>query len=396
MDMTIISKHIAALTESQTLAMMSRVNQLRQQGVDVVSLTLGEPDFDTPIHIKQAAQQAIADNYSHYVPTKGILSLREAISKHMPGYSPEEIIVSVGAKQSICNAVIALVDEGDEVIIPTPCWVSYSEMVKIAGGTNVLMKTTADANYKITSSQLREAITERTKLLILCSPNNPTGSVYTKEEIAELIEVLKAHPNIYVISDEVYDAIVYDEPMSELGNERWSELENRVVRVNGVSKRYAMTGYRIGWMACHNKEILKACSILQGQYLTCACVVAQKAAEAALSGSQECVDEMRKEYAKRKELIMSMLNEIPDIHFVTPAGAFYVFPDVSKYYGRRFGDKTITNSDDIVNYLLDEAHVACVAGSAYGEDTCIRLSFATCEAIIKEAMTRIKESLLKL
>ena len=393
--MNIISKHIASLAESQSLAIARRVNQMRQQGMGIVSMTLGEPDFDTPLHIKQAAQQAIADNYSHYGPVNGIPSLREAISKQMPGYSSDEIIVSVGAKQSICNAVMALVDEGDEVIIPTPCWVSYSEMVKIAGGTNVFVKTTADTDYKLTAAQLRAAITERTKLLILCSPNNPTGSVYTTEEMAELVEVLKEHPNIYVIYDEVYDAIIFD-AQDKLGNELLSELGNRVVRVNGVSKRYAMTGYRIGWMACNNKEILKACSILQGQYLTCACMVAQKAAEAALTGSQEYVEEMRKEYAKRRELILSLLNEIPDICCVTPAGAFYVFPDVSNYYGKRFGDKTITNSDDMANYLLDEAHVACVAGSAYGEDTCIRLSFATNETNIREALKRIKTALLKL
>lgn len=393
--MSIISKHIAALAESQSLAMARRVNQMRQQGVDIVSMTLGEPDFDTPLHIKQAAQLAIADNYSHYGPVNGILSLREAISAQISGYTPDEIIVSVGAKQSICNAVMALVDEGDEVIIPTPCWVSYSEMVKIAGGTNVFVKTTADTDYKLTATQLRAAITEHTKLLILCSPNNPTGSVYTKEEMAELVEVLKEHPNIDVISDEVYDAIVFD-ALNELGNERLGELGDRVVRVNGVSKRYAMTGYRIGWMACHNKEILNACSILQGQYLTCACMVAQKAAEAALTGSQECVEQMRIIYAKRRGLILSLLNEIPDIMHIKPKGAFYVFPDVSCYYGKHYGDKTISNSDDIVNYLLDEAHVACVAGSAYGEDNCIRLSFATNEANIKEALKRIKTALMKL
>lgn len=394
--MSIISKHIASLAESQSLAMARRVNQLRQQGVDVISMTLGEPDFDTPMHIKQAAQQAITDNYSHYGPVKGILSLREAICKQMPGYTPDEIIVSVGAKQAICNAVLSLVDEGDEVIIPTPCWVSYSEMVKIAGGTNVFVKTTADADYKLTPSQLNKAITQQTKLLILCSPNNPTGSVYTKEEMAELVEVLKEHPNIYVISDEVYDSIIFEDGLKGFMDEGMKGLEDRVVRVNGVSKRYAMTGYRIGWMACYNKEILKACSILQGQYLTCACMVAQKAAEAALTGSQECVEAMRNEYAKRRELILSLQNEIPDIRCVTPVGAFYVFPDVSRYYGKRFCDKTISNSDDMVNYLLDEAHVACVAGSAYGEDTCIRLSFATNEANIREALKRIKTALLKL
>ena len=394
--MSIISKHIAALAESQSFAMAQRVMQLRRDGVDVVSLTLGEPDFDTPMHIQQAAQQAVVDNYSHYGPVKGILSLREAICKQMPGYTPDEIIVSVGAKQAICNAVIALVDEGDEVIIPTPCWVSYSEMVKLAGGTNVFVKTTADADYKLTAAQLRQAITERTKLLILCSPNNPTGSIYTQEESAELVEVLQTHPNIFVIVDEIYSAIVFDERVNELMSEQMNELKERIIAINGVSKAYAMTGYRIGWMACHSKELLKACDTLQGQYLTCACMVAQKAAEAALTGSQECVEEMRKEYAKRRELILSLMSEIPDITYIEPKGAFYVFPDVSKYYCKRFGSKKITKSDDMVNYLLDKAHVACVAGSAYGEDDCIRLSFATNEAAIIEGVKRIKDALSKL
>lgn len=393
--MSTISRHIASLAESQSLAMARRVNQLRQQGVDVISMTLGEPDFDTPMHIKQAAQQAIADNYSHYGPVNGVLSLREAISKKTLGYTPNEIIVSVGAKQAICNAVLSLVDEGDEVIIPTPCWVSYSEMVKIAGGKNVFVKTTAEMDYKLTARQLQKAITERTKLLILCSPNNPTGSVYTQDELAALVEVLKNHPNIYVISDEVYSSIVFN-GTKKLVSEGMSELGERIIAINGVSKTYAMTGYRIGWMACHNKEILKACSILQGQYLTCACMIAQRAAEAALTGAQECVEEMRKEYAKRRELILSLLSEIPDVHCVTPAGAFYVFPDVSRYYGRSFGERKVTNSDDMVNYLLNEAHVACVAGSAYGEDACIRLSFATNEANIREALKRIKDALNKL
>lgn len=392
--MSIISNHIASLAESQSLAMARRVNQLRQQGVDVISMTLGEPDFDTPMHIKQAAQQAIADNYSHYGPVNGVLSLREAISKKTLGYTPNEIIVSVGAKQAICNAVLSLVDEGDEVIIPTPCWVSYSEMVKIAGGKNVFVKTTADTDFKLTAEQLQKAITERTKLLILCSPNNPTGSVYTQDELAALVEVLKNHPNIFVIADEVYSALVYGIRHVSLAS--FVELADRLILVNGVSKTYAMTGYRIGWMACHNDEIVRACTTLQGQYLTCACLVAQRAAEAALTGSQECVEEMRKEYAKRRELIMSLLNEIPDVTYNTPDGAFYVFPDVSRYYGKHYGDQTIVNSDDMVNYLLDEAHVACVAGSAYGEDRCIRLSFATDEVNITNALKSIKKALLKL
>ena len=380
------------MAESQSLAMARRVNQLRKQGVDVISMTLGEPDFDTPMHIKQAAQQAIADNYSHYGPVKGLLSLREAISVQTQGfYSTDEIIVSVGAKQAICNAVLALVDEEDEVIIPTPCWVSYSEMVKIAGGKNVFVRTKAKADYKLTAQQLEDAITKHTKLLILCSPNNPSGSVYTQDELAALVEVLKNHPNIFVIADEVYSALVYG--IRHVSWASFVEIANRLILVNGVSKTYAMTGYRIGWMACHNNEIVRACTTLQGQYLTCACLVTQRAAEAALTGPQNCVEMMRTTYAQRRMLILSLLDEIPDITYNTPDGAFYVFPDVSKYYGKHYGDQTIANSDDMVNYLLNEAHVACVAGSAYGEDNCIRLSFATDEKNIIEALRRIKKAL---
>jgi len=392
--MSIISKHIASLAESQILAMAQRVSRLRAQGIDVVSMTLGEPDFDTPAHIKQAAQQAIADNYSHYGPVNGLLSLRKAISAQLITYSPDEIIVSVGAKQAICNAVLALVDEGDEVIIPTPCWVSYGEMVKIAGGKNVFVKTMAETDYKLMKEQLQTAITERTKLLILCSPNNPTGSVYSQEELTQLMEVLQQYPNIFVIADEVYSALVYGVQHVSLAS--FVEIANRLILVNGVSKTYAMTGYRIGWMACHNNEIVRACTTLQGQYLTCACLVAQRAAEAALTGPQNCVEMMRTTYAQRRMLIRSLLDEVPDITYNTPDGAFYVFPDVSRYYGKRLGEQKIANSDDMANYLLNEANVACVAGSAYGEDRCIRLSFATDEANIIEALKRIKTALLKL
>lgn len=397
--MSIISRHIASLAESQSLAMAQRVAQLRQQGVDVISMTLGEPDFNTPEYIKQAAQRAIADNYSHYGPVKGLLSLREAIveitnRKSQITYTSNDVIVSVGAKQAICNAVISLVDEGDEVIIPTPCWVSYSEMVKIAGGKNVFVRTDSSTDYKLTAEQLKENITERTKLLILCSPNNPTGSVYTLEELAHLVEVLVQYPNIFVIADEVYSALVYSVPHVSIA--AFAELADRLILINGVSKAYAMTGYRIGWMACHNAEIVKACTTLQGQYLTCATLISQKAAEAALTGPQECVELMRTTYAQRRMLILSLLDEIPDIIYNTPDGAFYVFPDVSRYYGKHYGRQMIVNSDDMANYLLNEAHVACVAGSAYGEDKCIRLSYATNEANIKEALKRIKNALSQL
>ena len=393
--MSIISRHIASLAESQSLAMAQRVAQMRQQGIDVISMTLGEPDFDTPEHIKQAAQQAIADNYSHYGPVKGLLSLREAISVSMnDAYSANEIIVSVGAKQAICNAVLSLVEEGDEVVIPTPCWVSYSEMVKIAGGKNVFVRTDAQSDYKLTAQQLEDAITDCTKLLILCTPNNPTGSVYTQEELAALVEVLKQHPNVFVIPDEIYSALVYDQPHVSLAS--FAELADRLIFINGVSKTYAMPGYRIGWMACHNAEIIKACTTLQGQYLTCACLVSQKAAEAALTGSQECVEQMRQAYAQRRELILSLLAEIPDITYIIPQGAFYAFPDVSRSYGKHYGNRTINNSEEMIDYLLSEAHVACVAGSAYGEDKCIRLSYATNEENIREALKQIKKALEKL
>ena len=393
--MSLISRHIASLAESQSLAMAQRVAQLRQQGVDVINMTLGEPDFDTPGHIKQAAQQAIADNYSHYGPVKGLLSLREAISAKLNNvYTPDEIIVSVGAKQAICNAVLSLIDEGDEVIIPTPCWVSYCEMVKIAGGMNVFVRTDSSSNYKLTTEQLQATITERTKLLILCSPNNPTGSVYTLEELAQLVEVLKLYPNIFVISDEVYSALVYGVPHVSIAS--FPEMKDRLILINGVSKTYAMTGYRIGWMACHNAEIIKACTTLQGQYLTCACMVAQRAAEAALTGPQNCIEIMLTSYVKRRILILSLLDEIPDITYNIPNGAFYVFPDVSRYYAKRFGNRVIHNSDDMADYLLEETHVACVAGSAYGEDKCIRLSYATNEENIRKAVKRIQDALLQL
>ena len=394
--MAIISKHIASLSESQSLAMAQRVTQMRQSGIEVLSMTLGEPDFDTPEHIKRAAQEAVAANYSHYGPVKGLLSLREAICRQMPDYHPDEIIVSVGAKQAICNAVMALVDEADEVIIPTPSWVSYSEMVKMAGGTNVFIRTSPDKDYKMTAEELSAAITPRTKLLILCSPNNPTGSVYTRTELAQLVDVLRCHPQIFVLMDEVYDSIIFNEAWKGLMDEGMKGLADRVVRVNGVSKKYAMTGYRIGWMACHHPQVLKACTTLQGQYLTCACMVAQKAAEAALTGAQDCVAQMLDEYERRREQILSLLNEIPEVSYVAPQGAFYVFPDVSRYYGKRWREKTITCSNDMADYLLEEVHVACVAGSAFGDDRCIRLSFATSEACITESLKRIKSALEKL
>lgn len=393
-----ISKHIASLSQSQSLAMAQRVQQLKQQNIDVISFTLGEPDFSTPAHIKQAAQQAIADDYSHYGPVKGIPSLRTAISQQLANrgvsYTADEVIVSVGAKQALCNTIISLVSPGEEVIIPTPSWVSYSEMVKIVGGTNILVPTDPATGYKITAQQLESVITDRSKLLILCSPNNPTGTIYTREELAALVAVLERHPHIYVIADEVYHAIAYGDHPCSLAT--FPQLADRLILIDGVSKAYAMTGYRIGWMACHNQRILSACTVLQGQYLTCACMVAQKAAEAALTGPQQCTEQMVNEYAHRRVVILDIISTIPDVSCVVPDGAFYIFLDVSKYYGKSYNGTTITNSDEMNNFLLDEGYVACVAGSAFGEDRCIRISYATSEECIVEGMHRIKNALAKL
>ena len=364
---------------------------------DVIDFTLGDPDVQPHQAIKDAACDAIQKGKTRYSQNAGLIDLRKTISTYYErkegfNFNPEtEVMVTVGAMEGLYLVLLSMLNPGDEVIIPTPCWVSYSEMVKIAGGKNVFVKTTAETDYKLTTRQLQKAITERTKLLILCSPNNPTGSVYTQDELAALVEVLKNHPNIFVIADEVYSALVYGIRHVSLAS--FVELADRLILVKGVSKTYAMTGYRIGWMACHNNEIVRACTTLQGQYLTCACLVAQRAAEAALTGPQNCVEMMRTTYAQRRMLILSLLDEIPDITYNTPDGAFYIFPNVSLYYGKHYGDQTIANSDDMVNYLLNEAHVACVAGSAYGEDNCIRLSFATDEKNIIEALRRIKKAL---
>jgi len=386
-----LSNRLSHLSESQTLQVAARCQALRAQGIDVIGLSLGEPDFPTPDHIKQAAIDAVNSDISHYGPVPGFPTLREAIANSLSpiAYSPNDIIVSVGAKQAICNVILTLIDRGDEVIIPTPSWVSYSELVKLAEGTPVTVPTLLENDFKLTAEQLKKAITAKTKLLMICSPNNPTGSVYTREELVALVEVLKQYPNIYILSDEIYEKILYTGHHESLA--QFEEIKDRVILINGVSKAYAMTGYRIGFMACKDAEIVKAVKTLQGQEITCATTIAQKAAEAAYTGDQECVEKMRQQFEKRRDLMLSMLMAIPGIKCPKPQGAFYLFPDVSAYYK---GD--IKCSDDIVDYLLSEAHVACVAGSAFGEDKCIRLSYATSEANIKEALTRIQNALAKL
>lgn len=393
-----IANRILSLENSQSLQMAARVAALRAQGVDVIGLTLGEPDFATPAHIKQAVKQAVDDDYSHYGPVPGFESLRKAIAHkllHENGleYAPSQIVVSTGAKQSICNAVLALVNPGDEVILPTPCWVSYSEMVKLAEGKSVFVPTTLESGYCLTPEQLESAITPQTRLLFLCSPNNPTGSVYNHEQLAALAHVLEQHPDIYIISDEIYEHLNYVGKHESLA--QFESIRDRVVVINGVSKSYAMTGYRIGWMAA-SQQVADACKKLQGQYTTCACTVAQKAVEAAYLAPQDCVREMRDVFDRRRQLVCRLMAEIPGLEFTAPDGAFYLFPRCDYYYGKSYNGRTILSSSDMIEYLLDEAHVACVAGSAFGDDRCFRISYATSEDLLVEAIRRMREALGKL
>lgn len=392
-----ISNRIQAVCESGSLKMAARCQEMRKAGVDVVSMTLGEPDFATPEHIKQAAKQAVDDNYSHYGPVPGFLSLREAIAARLNGrYAANEILVSTGAKQAIYNAIMVTINKGDEVVIPTPCWVSYMEIVKLAEGIPVTVPTTAETNWKVTAEQLRGALNERSRMVMLCSPNNPTGSVYSREELEAIVAVLADFPEVYILSDEIYQHIHYTPNVVSLAD--FDAIRNRLILINGISKAYAMTGYRIGWMATKNRELWQAYNRLQGQSTTCACTVAQKAAEVAYQADQACVEQMRQAFEKRRDLIMSLVSELPEVTCTMPDGAFYVFPDVSAYFPRlaqRLGIVS-AGSREMTEYLLNEAHVACVAGDDFGEDRCIRLSYATDEATIREAIRRIKNALLNL
>ena len=399
----IISDRIAALEESATLQVAALCQQLRAEGVDVIGLSLGEPDFPAPAHVKQAAIDAVNNDISHYGPTPGFPALRQAIAASLNRdiaaypvrpYDANEIVVSVGAKQALCNAIEALIGPGDEVIMPTPCWVSYVEMVKIAQGKSVLIPTTMDNNFCLTAEQLEAAITPATKLLMLCSPNNPTGSIYTYENLQAIVEVLKRHPQVIVLADEIYQHILYTGKHETLA--QFPEIEDRLIIINGVSKAYAMTGYRIGWLATHDKGLLTAVKRLQGQTVSCATTIAQKAAEAAYAGPQDCVETMRQAFHRRRDLIVALAKEIPGMKVLEPQGAFYLFPDVSAFFGKQYNGQTIHNADELVTYLLQEAHVALVSGSAFGEDNCIRFSYATSEDLITEAMRRVKEALAKL
>ncbi len=396
--MTQLSDRIQALAPSATLAMSQLSGELKAQGIDVINMSVGEPDFFTPDHIKQAACQAVADNFSFYSPVPGYLSLRKAISNKLKqenglDYAPEQIVVGNGAKHSLCNAVMALVNPGDEVIIPTPAWVSYVQMVNLAGGKNVLVPATLDQNFKITPEQLEAAITERTRLIILCSPSNPTGSIYNRDELRALAAVLARHPQVMIIADEIYEHINYVGRHESLA--QFAEIADRVAIINGVSKAYAMTGYRIGFVAAP-LWLAKAITKLQGQYTSGASSIAQKAAEAAYAASQDCVEQMRQAFERRRDLIVGLMKEIPGMRVNVPDGAFYLFPEVSAFFGKRTGEYVINDANDLAMYLLREAHVATVAGDAFCAPGYIRLSYATSDDNIREAVRRIAEALARL
>ena len=394
-----ISKRIQALSASQTLAMSQKSSELRAKGIDVINLSVGEPDFPTPEHIKEAAKRAIDENYTHYTPVPGFMDLRKAIAEtlrreHGAEYAPEQIVVSGGAKQSLSNAVLALVNEGDEVVIPVPAWVSYVEMVKLAGGVNVTVPAGIDQDFKVTPQQLEAAITERTRLIMLCSPSNPSGTVYTREELKALAEVFARHPQVYIISDEIYEHINFT-PEGHTSIAEFPEVYEQTIVVNGLAKAYAMTGWRIGFIGAA-QWIAKACEDLQGQVTSGTNSVAQQAAVAALNADPEkMVKPMVEVFARRRELVLKGLAEIPGFKTDTPYGAFYAFPDISYYKGKTLGGHKINTSDDLCLYLLSEAHVGLVAGSSFGNDDCIRLSYAASEEVLTEALRRIKEALLK-
>ncbi|MDR1919599.1 MAG: pyridoxal phosphate-dependent aminotransferase [Tannerellaceae bacterium] len=393
--MTQVSERIALLSPSETLAMSQKSNELKAQGIDVINLSVGEPDFFTPDHIKEAAKQAIDGNYSFYSPVPGYLDLRKAIVEKLSrenglDYSPEQIVVSNGAKQSVCNALLSIINPGDEVIVPAPYWVSYVEMVKLAEGLNVVVTAGLEQDFKISPAQLEAAITPRSRALILCSPSNPTGSVYSREELAALAAVLERHPRIIVLSDEIYEHINYLGAHQSIA--QFEAIRERVVVINGVSKAYAMTGWRVGFIAAP-LWIAKACNKLQGQYTSGASSIAQKAAVAAFAGDQSCVVRMREAFLRRRDLVVKLCREIPGLRLNQPQGAFYLFPEVDAYFGKRAAGRSITDAADLAMYLLEVAHVATVGGAAFGAPQCLRFSYATSDENLIEAIARIKQAL---
>ncbi|MBP1593947.1 MAG: Aspartate aminotransferase [Bacteroidetes bacterium] len=393
-----LSDRLNSLSPSETLAMSQKSNELKAQGIDVINLSVGEPDFFTPDHIKAAAKKAIDDNFSFYSPVPGYMPLRKAIAAKLKNengldYKPEQIVCSNGAKQSVCNTLLCIIGPEDEVIIPAPYWVSYIEMVKLAEGKSVIIPAGLEQNFKITPDQLEAAITPKTKAIILCSPSNPTGSVYSKEELKGLVDVLVKYPNIIVIADEIYEHINYIGKHESIA--QFPEIKERVALINGVSKAYAMTGWRLGFVAAP-EWLAKASNKLQGQYTSGPSSIAQKAAEAAFAGDQAPVEEMRKAFERRRNLVIELVKDIPGLECNVPDGAFYVFPKCDSYFGKSFGDRKINDSADLAMYLLEEGHVACVGGVAFGAPECIRMSYATSDENLVEAFKRIKETLAKL
>lgn len=386
------------MAPSATLAMSQKSGEMKAQGIDVINLSVGEPDFNTPDHIKDAAKRAIDENFSRYSPVPGYMDLREAIVAKLKNengldYSVNEVLVSNGAKQSVCNTVMALVNDGEEVIIPAPYWVSYPQMVKLAGGVPVIVEAGFEQNFKMTPQQLEAAITPKTRMIILCSPSNPTGSVYAQEEMAALAEVIKRHDDLFVLADEIYEHINYTGRHASIA--QVPGMKERTIIVNGVSKAYAMTGWRIGYIAAP-EWIVKGCNKLQGQYTSGPCSVSQKAALAAYTASQQCVEDMRVAFERRRNLIVELAKDIPGLEVNVPEGAFYLFPKCSNFFGKTDGTRVINSSTDLAMYLLEVGHVATVAGDAFGDPQCFRMSYATSDDNIRESMRRIKECLAQL
>ncbi len=394
-----LSNRLNRLAPSATLAMSQKSGEMKAQGIDVINMSVGEPDFNTPEHIKEAAKKAVDDNFSKYSPVPGYADLRSAIADKLKNengltYGINEILVSNGAKQCVCNAVMALVDDGDEVIIPAPYWVSYPQMVKLAGGNPVIVEAGFEQNFKMTAEQLEAAITPKTRMLILCSPSNPTGSVYNKVELQSLAEVVLRHEDLFVLADEIYEHINYVGHHESIA--QFPGMKERTIVVNGVSKAYAMTGWRIGYIAAP-EWIVKGCNKLQGQYTSGPCSVSQMAALAAYVENQQCVEDMRQAFERRRDLIVKLAKDIPGLEVNVPEGAFYLFPKCSSFYGKTTPNgSTIGNSTDLAMYLLEEGHVATVGGDAFGDPECFRMSYATSDENIVEAMRRIKEVLGKL
>ena len=393
-----LSERLNRLAPSATLAMSQKSGEMKAQGIDVINLSVGEPDFNTPDHIKDAAKRAIDENFSRYSPVPGYMDLREAIVAKLKNengldYSVNEVLVSNGAKQSVCNTVMALVNDGEEVIIPAPYWVSYPQMVKLAGGVPVIVEAGFEQNFKMTPQQLEAAITPKTRMIILCSPSNPTGSVYSQEEMAALAEVIKRHDDLFVLADEIYEHINYTGRHASIA--QVPGMKERTIIVNGVSKAYAMTGWRIGYIAAP-EWIVKGCNKLQGQYTSGPCSVSQKAALVAYTASQQCVEDMRVAFERRRNLIVELAKDIPGLEVNVPEGAFYLFPKCSNFFGKTDGTRVINSSTDLAMYLLEVGHVATVAGDAFGDPQCFRMSYATSDDNIRESMRRIKECLAQL